>query len=119
MAPKDRGEWVRQFGPVIQAAEAFPGIPWRREWRQRAEANANRFAVIRWLRFFLWYCLKRIDGQTRKFENNFDDAQYGLLASYTGHLGTDDHGLRDAAQAIFPGLRVVGLANLENDEVAA
>jgi hypothetical protein len=64
----------------------------------------------------VWYCLKCAEGQTFKYENNFDDAHYGLLASYAGHLGTDDKGLAEAAAAIFPGLRVIGLADLVNKQ---
>lgn len=76
-------------------------------------SDPNRIALIRWSRFVAWYCLRRAEGLRVKFENNFDDAHYGLLASYTGHLGTDDKGLVEAATTIFPGIRVVTLSQLQ------
>ena len=91
---------------------------WRKEWRRYLNDDPNRFAIIRWARFLAWYCVKRAEGQTNKFENNFDDIHYGLLASYTGHLGTNDKGLAEATLAIFPKMRVVRLAELDTLEVA-
>jgi hypothetical protein len=86
---------------------------WRPEWRQYIHSDPHRFAVIRWARFLAWYFVKRAEGQTKKFVNNFDDAHYGFLASYAGHLGTHDKGLAEATQAIFPSLRVLRLDDLQ------
>jgi hypothetical protein len=80
---------------------------WRAEWTSTLATDPNRFALIRWTRFVGWYCMRRITGETYKFENNFDDATYGLLASYTGHLGTNDRGLQQAVEAIFPGIKIL------------
>jgi hypothetical protein len=117
LAPKDlpklndHGAWVRRPG-IVETAEAAR-MPWRKEWHWRAESNPNCFAVTRWLMFLRWYVLKHVvDGQTREFANNFDDVHYGLLASYTGHLGTEDNGMHKAVHAIFPGLRVIGKSGL-------
>jgi hypothetical protein len=85
---------------------------WRPEWTRTIANDPHHFALVRWIRFVGWYCMRRIDGETYKFDNNFDDAIYGLLASYTGHLGTDDRGLRTAMEAIFPGIRLLGLKSL-------
>jgi len=52
--------------------------------------------------------MRRALGDTRKFENNWDDAQYGFLASYTGHLATGDKGLIKMVGLVFPGIHIVG-----------
>ncbi len=80
---------------------------WRPEWDNTLLTDSNRFAIARWARFFAWYCMRRAHGEKGKFKNNFDDAMYGLLASYTDHLGTHDEGLKRAVKAIFPGVMIV------------
>lgn len=100
-------EWIRGPELVRPIVTELYYPRWRSEWTSTLANDPNRFAVVRWARFVGWYCMRHITGQTHKFENNFDDAIYGLLASYTGHLGTNDCGLQQAAQAIFPGLRIV------------
>jgi len=111
--PSEMGEWVRLPQLATDLVETQFSRWWRKEWRRYVDDDPHRFAVIRWARFLAWYFVKRAEGQTHKFANNFDDAHYGLLASYTGHLGTDDRGLEEAALAIFPSLRVVRLNHLE------
>jgi hypothetical protein len=108
----EKGDWIRQAHLVTDLVERFLHERWRREWRRQVDNDPNRFAVVRWARFVAWYCLRRAEGHTRKYENNFDDAHYGLLASYAGHLGTADKGLREAATTIFPKLRVLDLGGL-------
>jgi hypothetical protein len=110
--PEERGDWVRQPQLVTALVERYFGKVWRPEWRQQVEADPNRFAVVRWARFVAWYCLKRGEGQTYKYKNNFDDAHYGLLASYTGHLGTGDKGLQLVSRTIFPDLRIIEFSDL-------
>jgi len=102
---EEQAKWIRRpdlIKPFINGPYAGR---WRAEWTNSLAADPNRFALVRWTRFVGWYCMRRIAGETCNFENNFDDATYGLLASYTGHLGTNDHGLQRAAKAIFPGMR--------------
>ena len=41
-------------------------------------------------------------GSGHTFENDYDDAHYAFLASYTGHLATYDQGLMRLVGAIFP-----------------
>jgi hypothetical protein len=112
--PTEKGEWIRLPQFATDLVEYVLSSRWRKEWRRYLDDDANRFAIIRWARFLAWYCVKRAEGQTKKFENNFDDIHYGLLASYTGHLGTNDKGLQEATVAIFPGLRVIRLENLQS-----
>jgi hypothetical protein len=76
------------------------------EWRTKMALRPMRFAVARWGKICLHYALKHLGGASAGFENNFDDAQYLLLASYTGHLATSDRGLREAAMVVFPKLVV-------------
>lgn len=103
--PEEQAEWIRRPDLVKPFISGPYAGRWRAEWTNSLAADPNRFALVRWIRFVGWYCMRRIEGETRNFENNFDDATYGLLASYTGHLGTNDHGLQRAAKAIFPGIR--------------
>jgi hypothetical protein len=102
-----QAEWIRGAQLVKPILTELYRSRWLPEWTISLVDDPNRFAVARWARFVGWYCMRHIVGQTVKFENNFDDATYGLLASYTGHLGTNDRGLQQAAQAIFPGIRIL------------
>jgi hypothetical protein len=110
--PSEKGEWVRLPQLATDLVETRFFKWWRKEWRRYVNEDPHRFAVIRWARFLAWYFVKRAEGQTHRFANNFDDIHYGLLASYTGHLGTDDRGLEEATLAIFPSLRIVRLSDL-------
>jgi hypothetical protein len=109
---EQRGEWVRQPDLVTDLVEKYFGPRWRAQWHPLVTADPNRFALIRWARFVAWYCLRRAEGLLFKYENNFDDAHYGLLGSYTGQLGTHDKGLAEATTSIFPGVRVLTLSEL-------
>jgi hypothetical protein len=100
-------EWIRRPELVKPFVTGPYAARWRPEWTSTIAAAPNRFALVRWARFISWYCMRRIAGEQGKFENNFDDAVYGLLASYTGHLGTNDRGLRHAVEAIFPSVRIL------------
>lgn len=108
----ERSEWIRRPDLVTDLVERYFGPRWRADWSPRVLADPNRFAVVRWARFIAWYCVLRAEGQTKKYENNFDDAHYGLLASYTGTLGSNDRGLNDAFTAIFPKAQALSLEAL-------
>lgn len=108
----EQAEWVRGALLVKPFVTHLLHSRWRPEWTSTLERYPNRFAVVRWARFVGWYCMRRILGETAGFENNFDDATYGLLASHTGHLGTNDRGLQRTALAIFPGLRILNQTRL-------
>ena len=109
---------MRQANLVTDLVEKFFSPRWRAHWRPLAVADPNLIALIRWARFVAWYCVRRAEGQQNKYENNFDDAHYGLLGSYTGHLGTHDKGLAEATTSIFPGVRVLTLSNLAASPLA-
>ena len=100
-------EMVRQPNVVKAFLHGPYKQRWRPEWTDRLATDPNQFALARWARFVTWYLMRRISGQTFKFENNIDDAIYGFIASFTGHLGTNDGGLRRAALAIFPNMQIL------------
>lgn len=79
----------------------------RRSWREHVLKDVNRYARARWIRINFWYAMNFSQGRRSKFENNYDDAVYALLASYTGHLATHDRRLRQMTSDLFPGLRVL------------
>jgi hypothetical protein len=77
---------------------------WR--WRRHLECFPDRLLIARSARLELYYAIRRSLGDSRKFENNWDDKHYAIAASYTGHLATHDGGLMTAAEIIAPGLRI-------------
>jgi hypothetical protein len=104
--------WVRQSQRVTDLIEKFAPRYWRKEWRKSLDLDRNRIAIIRWGRFFAWYCAKLAAGGSHRFENNYDDIHYGLLSSYSGFLGTSDVGLIEATRGIFPKVNILGLEGL-------
>lgn len=62
----------------------------------------DRLALGRWCRLIAWYALQMCLGRTRDFSNNWDDAHYAFLASYTGWIATPDSRLWEAVSALFP-----------------
>lgn len=75
------------------------------EWRSAVEQWPDRCAIGRWLRIMYAYGIWRQitpEGDDHKFENNWDDARYVFLASYTGWLATNDGGLKQLVADIFP-----------------
>jgi hypothetical protein len=82
---------------------AFYG-DWR--WRRLLSAFPDKLLIARTARLDLYYAIRRALGDSKKFENNWDDKHYALCASYTGHLVTHDAGLRTAAEIIAPGIRL-------------
>lgn len=77
---------------------------WR--WRRHLTVFPDRLLIARRVRLDLYYAIRRSLGDSRKFENNWDDIHYAIAASYTGHLATHDGGLATAAEILAPGLRV-------------
>ncbi|MCH8823726.1 MAG: hypothetical protein IH984_09490 [Planctomycetes bacterium] len=79
------------------------------EWRSALEHWPDRCAIGRWLRIMYAYGLWRQitpEGDDHKFENNWDDARYAFLASYTGWLATNDGGLKQLVADIFPEVKL-------------
>jgi len=103
-----------------------PGLlrnPVRAEDKQRPSlTDAQRAAFpdalpwCRWTRLCCWYALRyaaRATGpkmvakiENDKIENDFADANYAFLSSYTGYLLTNDRGCQDAARALRPDVRI-------------
>ena len=79
------------------------------KWRSAVEQWPDRCAIGRWLRIMYAYGLWRQitpEGDDHKFENNWDDARYAFLASYTGWLATNDGGLKQLVADIFPEVKL-------------
>lgn len=94
------GGFYARFG-----AESYTAL-YRKTWTPLINRHPMRYAIGRWGRILLYYATRRLKGEKKKFDNNFDDAQYLFLASYTGHLVTSDQGLIRAARVCFPSLKV-------------
>ena len=102
--------WIRD------PASAQQWVP--RDWATQAgvtDAQLARFPDIvpfaRWMRVVVSYALHRYktDPDTKRdkaFSNCFADADAAFLASYTGHLLTNDRGQQQAAMAIRPDVRI-------------
>jgi hypothetical protein len=73
-------------------------------WREHLTHFPDRLAVGRWGRIIAYYAMLMARGLTHKFKNNWDDANYLFLASYSHHLITSDTGLIKAARMMFPGM---------------
>lgn len=95
--PHQVTEWIIQNNPCGKFDSP--------EWRAALSVFPDRHAVGRWARIIVWYCLMRSlhpTGDDHDFENNWDDAHYGFLASYTGRIATHDKGLKRLVAAVFP-----------------
>lgn len=82
------------------------------EWRAALSVFPDRHAVGKWVRIIVWYCLMRSlhpTGDEHNFENNWDDAHYGFLASYTGRIATHDKGLKRLVAAVFPHVSITSI----------
>jgi hypothetical protein len=98
-------EYVRRYNAadlVVHRGGRGEYGDWR--WRKHLECFPDRLLIARRARLDLYYAIRRSLGDSRKFENNWDDIHYAIAASYTGHLATHDGGLATAAEIIAPGL---------------
>lgn len=75
-------------------------------WAASLSVFPDQHAAGRWTRLLHWYALQHSLGKTRKFRNNYFDAEYAFAASYVGALATDDDGLIAATKAVFPYVKV-------------
>jgi hypothetical protein len=75
-------------------------------WRRTLSVFPDRAAIGRWSRLIMWYAIMHAAGRTKRFDNNFDDAHYGFLASYAGHLVTHDDLLAETVSVLFPKTRI-------------
>lgn len=90
---------------VISRSGKGPIHDWR--WRRHLEGFPDRLIVAKLARLELYYGIRRTLGDTRKFENNYEDMHYAIAASYTGHIATSDERLIRVCELLAPGLRVV------------
>ena len=78
-------------------------------WRAVLSVFPDRLAAGRWARIIIWYALMRSlnpTGHEHEFENNWDDAHYAFLASYTHRIATHDNGMKRLIAAVFPSVTV-------------
>jgi hypothetical protein len=95
------GTVAERFG-MSADADRYRSDPWQKALAQFPDSRA----IGRWTRIILWYMVKWAAGETSGFENNWDDAHYAFAASYTGHIATEDGGLRTMVQTLFPDCRI-------------
>lgn len=77
------------------------------DWMKSLEVFPDIHAMGRWLRIMTWYEMMRtIDYKTKDFSNNYEDAQYAFTASYFQGLVTNDNGLKECVESIFPQITV-------------
>lgn len=117
--PPPEGEWENRSQYAMKVAKYRYRAVCPMTWWPILVTNPHRLAIYRWSKLEAFYSTQYADGHTRKFENNFDDIHYALLATYTGHLGTDDKGLIEAVTTAFPGLRVIRIKDLSDLKAAA
>jgi hypothetical protein len=107
--PERRRDWIRQPDhPVEWVARETPRMN-TDEWKTALCQFPDQLAAGRWARSLIWTCLRRSIGWTRRLENDWDDAHYAFLASYTGQFATKDRGLAEMVQAVFPSVEIQGL----------
>jgi hypothetical protein len=102
--------YVRQYNVanlVIHRSGQGRYGDWR--WRRHLERFPDRLLIAKRARLDFYFALRRSLGDSRKFENNWDDIHYAISASYTGHLATHDAGLARAAEILAPGLRIYSI----------
>lgn len=102
-------DWIRRPDQVAEFVIERNTRMQGADWRAALTSFPDRLAVARFARLIVWYSLMQsVDigtGKTKKFENNYDDANYAFASSYSGLIATDDKGLWKAVQAVFPYVR--------------
>ena len=77
------------------------------KWKEVLEVFPDKFAAGRASRINVWYGMMRAVGRTKKFENNYEDADHAIAASYTGYIATNDSRLKSTIRAVFPAVTVL------------
>ncbi len=103
-------EWIQRPDQVVELvvrnSRRFDEPP----WRAALSCFPDRLAAGRWARIIIWFALMRSlapESNQHEFENNWDDAHYAFLGSYTAQIATYDRGLRRLVRAVFPSVAVV------------
>lgn len=106
--PGEQEKYVRDPNRVLKIVEENLPQMLTKEMKQWLYVFPDRFALGRWARCFVWSRYKQLIGHTKGRGNDWDDAQYALLASYCGCLLTKDKGLKEMVEMVFPGVEVRG-----------
>ena len=104
-------DWIRRPDRITEFVIQNHGRFDSKGGRRELSRFPDQLAAGRWCRIIAWYGLMHSLGKTASFENNWDDAQYAFLSSYTGWLATDDRRLRETTQAVFPNVRSWSTSN--------
>lgn len=104
-----RKEWIQRSDAIAEYAldGNRENLGNEHEWKIALSQFPDALALGRWCRLILWYAMSNIIGETKKFGNNWYDAHYAFLASYTGLLATKDSGLIKTVHAVFPNVTIV------------
>ena len=98
-------QWIRRPDQITEFVISrnqgrFDGPDWREALSQFPDVHA----IGRWARILLWYVLRRSikpNEPAHSFENNWDDAHYAFLTSYTKRIATRDRELRRLVTDLF------------------
>jgi hypothetical protein len=105
--PEAIREYVQQFNIADAIVHRGGEGPYGdRCWRRHLDEFPDRLLIGRYARLQLYYLIRRTLGDSRKFENNWDDMFYAIAASYSGHIATHDKRLIKACNILSPGVRV-------------
>lgn len=118
------GQWAKSLNPAIaeqltdpdafafwlrdpelasrSAAHIYPECSGL-EWQAKLCCFPDQFAVGRWMRVLARSHCRALLGRTKGIQNDWDDAQYAFLTSYSLRLLTLDKDLAQAVRQLFPG----------------
>lgn len=100
------GEAVRSSILPDILAQFYPDEQ-QKGWREAISHAPLNFVFARFAYVMAYYAATGARSAEPGHPNDWDDAQYAVLASYTGHLATFDAGLKECASILFPGVRLV------------
>lgn len=104
--PTKQRLWIQQPNQVTDyIARMNPDRFASDDWRQALSVFPDIHAIGRWARIVLWYVMRRlVEDNAQDFENNWDDAHYAFLTSYTKCLATHDSGLKKLVTNLYAGV---------------
>jgi hypothetical protein len=106
---ESRTMYIRQPDVFASWIEHHPNQKYRSpEWKEQLLQYPDCHAMGRMLRIYRWYEMTYTIGyRIKKFGNNFEDAQYVFTSSYFDGLISNDNGVKECTQAIFPSVTVL------------
>lgn len=99
-------EFLRDPTPIKTFLQKWESHWFKKPWSLLIGEFPDQPAICKWWRIINYYSIMHSLGQTKSFENNFEDAQYAFAASYVGRLATDDKRLIDMMGHIFPDVTI-------------